>query len=72
MWLPIPPVGWQRCLGDQYYSVFEDITSSHINLAFSGNREYMGWGYWNNYWGGGENVRIRSSLLPIIMKQKIV
>ena len=49
------PARWlAKMFGDQYYSVFEDITSSHINLAFSRKPEYMGWGYWNNYWGGGE------------------
>ena len=49
------PARWlAKIFGDQYYSVFEDITSSHINLAFSRKPEYMGWGYWNNYWGGGE------------------
>ena len=49
------PARWlAKMFGEQYYSVFEDITSSHINLAFSRKPEYMGWGYWNNYWGGGE------------------
>ncbi len=49
------PARWlAKMFGEQYYNVFEDITTSHINLAFSRKPEYMGWGYWNNYWGGGE------------------
>lgn len=49
------PARWlAKMFGEQYYGVFEDIISSHINLAFSRKPEYMGWGYWNNYWGGGE------------------
>lgn len=49
------PARWLTGLfGKQYYDAFKDISSSHINLAFSRKPEYMGWGYWNNYWGGGE------------------
>lgn len=49
------PARWlSKMFGEQYYDTFEDVTSSHINLAFSRKPEYMGWGYWNNYWGGGE------------------
>ena len=33
------PARWlAKMFGEQYYSVFEDITSSHINLPFPGNR----------------------------------
>lgn len=49
------PARWlANMFGEQYYDEFEDIACSHINLAFSRKPEYMGWGYWNNYWGGGE------------------
>ena len=49
------PARWlAKMFGEQYYDLFQDITCSHINLAFSRKPEYMGWGYWNNYWGGGE------------------
>lgn len=49
------PARWlAKMFGDAYYGAFEDITCSHINLAFSRKPEYMGWGYWNNFWGGGE------------------
>ena len=49
------PARWlAKMFGEQYYNTLEDITCSHINLAFSRKPEYMGWGYWNNYWGGGE------------------
>lgn len=49
------PARWlAKMFGEQYYADFEDIACSHINLAFSRKPEYMGWGYWNNYWGGGE------------------
>lgn len=49
------PAHWlANLLGEQYYKEFEDITRSHLHLAFSRKPEYMGWGYWNNYWGGGE------------------
>lgn len=49
------PARWLAGMfGEQYYNTFEDITCSHIQLAFSRKPEYMGWGYWNNYWGGGE------------------
>ena len=49
------PARWlAKIFGEQYYDTLKDITCSHINLAFSRKPEYMGWGYWNNYWGGGE------------------
>lgn len=49
------PARWlAKMFGEEYYDTLEDITCSHINLAFSRKPEYMGWGYWNNYWGGGE------------------
>lgn len=49
------PARWlAKMFGEQYYDTFEDITTSHIHLSFSRKPEYMGWGYWNNYWGGGE------------------
>lgn len=43
------PARWlANMFGDDYYSVFEDITRTHIKLAFSRKPEYMGWGYhWN-------------------------
>lgn len=49
------PAHWlAKMFGEQYYEEFKDVTYSHINLAFSRKPEFMGWGYWNNYWGGGE------------------
>ncbi len=49
------PARWLSGLfGDKHYQEFEDITRSHIHLAFSRKPEYMGWGYWNNFWGIGE------------------
>lgn len=49
------PARWLAGMfGEKYYNALEDIFCSHINLAFSRKPEYMGWGYWNNYWGGGE------------------
>ena len=63
------PARWlAKMFGEEYYDTLEDITCSHINLAFSRKPEYMGWGYWNNYWGGetyGYGV-----LLLTIMKRK--
>lgn len=65
------PARWlAKMFGEEYYDTLEDITCSHINLAFSRKPEYMGWGYWNNYWEAERNVRIRSSLLLTIMKRK--
>lgn len=49
------PARWlSGMFGDKNYKAFEDITVSHINLSFSRKPEFMGWGYWNNFWGGGE------------------
>lgn len=49
------PARWLSSLfGEKYYPAFEDITRSHINLAFPRKPEFMGWGYWANFWEGGE------------------
>lgn len=49
------PARWlSGMFGEKNYKSFEDITLSHSNLAFSRKPEFMGWGYWNNYYGGGE------------------
>lgn len=49
------PARWlSHMFGEKRYKAFEDITLSHINLAFCRKPEFMGWGYWNNVWGGGE------------------
>lgn len=43
------PARWlSGMFGESYYTRLEDITRSHIQLAFSRKPEYMGWGYhWN-------------------------
>lgn len=43
--------------GQRYYDEFEKITLKHIDLAFSHKPDYMGWGFWNNHWGGGGEKR---------------
>lgn len=65
------PARWlAKMFGEEYYDTLEDITCSHINLAFSRKPEYMGWGYWNNYWGGGEKRTDTEFSLLTIMKRK--
>lgn len=49
------PARWLASLfGEEHYEDFADVARSHYRLAFTRKPEYMGWGYWNNYWGGGE------------------
>ena len=43
--------------GNQYYNSFKEITTNLSNLAFLRKPEYMGWGFWNNHWGGGGEKR---------------
>ena len=43
--------------GQQYYSDLLDITRSQSRLCFQRKPEYMGFGYWNNCWGGGGEKR---------------
>lgn len=40
--------------GNKYLKRFEDLTINFNRLAFQRKPEYMGWGYWNNSWDGGE------------------
>lgn len=49
------PARWLASLfGQEHYDDYADVARSYYRLAFTRKPEYMGWGYWNNYWGGGE------------------
>lgn len=57
------PARWlAKMFGEEYYDTLEDITCSHINLAFSRKPEYMGWDIGITIGEAERNVRIRSSL----------
>lgn len=43
--------------GSQHYDDLLDITRSQSRLCFQRKPEYMGFGYWNNCWGGGGEKR---------------
>lgn len=39
--------------GEEYLEEFKTITKEQYRLCFQRKPEYMGWGYWNNFWGPG-------------------
>lgn len=43
-----------RMFGEPYADDFIQLSLGLQQLAFSRKPEYMGWGFWNNVWGGGE------------------
>ena len=43
--------------GSQHYDDLLDITRSQSRLCFQRKPEFMGFGYWNNCWGGGGEKR---------------
>lgn len=43
--------------GEKYVADLADITRSQSRLCFQRKPEYMGFGYWNNCWGGGGEKR---------------
>ena len=52
---PLYQAQWlTQMFGNQYYNDFKELTTGLNLLAFSRKPEYMGWGFWNNTWGGGE------------------
>lgn len=52
------PARWMaRMFGQSCYEVLHDVTASHLQLCFSRKPEYMGWGYWNNFWGAGSGEK---------------
>lgn len=44
---------YANMFGEEYYEDFRNITREQYRLCFQRKPEYMGWGYWNNFWGPG-------------------
>lgn len=46
-----------QMFGEQFEDDLMDIQQTQSRLCFQRKPEYMGWGYWNNCWGGGGEKR---------------